>query len=92
MLLRLGATPITSSTELLESLGFDSKLNLKPSTTNYYDCSLEEKKVIALLAEPTPRDELIQALGLSASQANVLLSMMEIKGLIKENMGEIHLA
>jgi len=92
MLLRLGATPITSSAELLEALGISLT---KPSTlnpNNYSDCSLDEKKVIALLAEPTPRDELIQALGLSASQANVLLSMMEIKGLIKESMGEIHLA
>jgi len=91
MLLRLGATPISSSSELLEALGFDGTLGLKPAV-NYDNCSLDEKKVIAFLAEPKPRDELIQTLGLSTSKANVLLGMMEIKGLIKESLGEIRLA
>ncbi|MSR78793.1 MAG: DNA-protecting protein DprA [Candidatus Taylorbacteria bacterium] len=91
MLLRLGATPITTSAELLDALGFDGTLNLK-TATNYDDCSPEEKKIIALLSNPVPRDELIQELGISTSEANVLLGMMEIKGLIKESMGEIRLA
>ena len=91
MLIRLGATPITSSTELLEALGFSLT---EPSTLNpdsYNDCSPDEKKVIALLQNPTPRDELLRSLGMSAREANTLLSVMEIKGLIKESMGEIHL-
>jgi DNA processing protein len=91
MLLRLGATPITSAADILESLGFQLETcNLKLATS-YTDCSPDELKVIKLLAEPSARDELIQHLGLSTSQANILLSMMEIKGLIKESMGEIHL-
>lgn len=93
MLIRLGATPITSSTELLEALGFNLEARsrkLEPSA--YTECSPDEKKVIALLAEPKSRDELIQNLDLPTSQANVLLGMMEIKGLIKESMGEIRLA
>ena len=92
MLLRLGATPITTSAELLEALGFDGTLGLKPTTANYSDCSAEELHIINLLSSPTPRDELIQELGISTSEANVLLGMMEIKGLIKESMGEIRLA
>src|SRR3989338_10991849 len=91
MLIRLGATPITSSNELLEALGFDGTLGLKSKTVNYSDCSAEELHVINLLTEPKPRDELIQTLGLSTSEANVLFGMMEIKGLIKESMGEIRL-
>lgn len=93
MLLRLGATPVTSSMELLEALGFESlanNLNLAPRS--YVDCSSEEKKVIALLSEPKPRDELIRALGIGARDATILLSMMEIRGLIKESMGEVRLA
>jgi hypothetical protein len=35
------------------------------------------------------RDELIEALSLSISEANVLLSAMELKGLITEQYGEI---
>ena len=91
MLLRLGATPITSSVELLDALGFDQTANLKLTTRNYSDCSPDEKKVIALLSSPASKDELIQNLGLSTSQANILLSMMEIKGLIKESGGEFRL-
>lgn len=92
MLIRLGATPITSSAELIDALGFPPT---KPSTLNpnpYYDCTDDEKKVIALLAEPAPKDDIIRALKMPTSQANILLSLMEIKGLIKESMGEIHLA
>ncbi len=91
MLIRLGATPVTSSAELLEALGFDGTLGLKSKTANYSDCSAEELHVINLLIEPKPRDELIQTLGLSTSEANVLLGMMEIKGLIKESMGLVRL-
>lgn len=91
MLLRLGAIPITSFAELLEALGFDGKLGLKPAAVNYDDCSPDEKKVIAFLSEPASRDELIQSLGIPTSEANVLLGMMEIKGLIMESLGEIRL-
>lgn len=93
MLLRLGATPITSSTELLEALGFKPD-ETKPKNLElvFADASPDEKKVLALLVEPLPRDELISKLGLSTSEANVLLGMMEIKGFIKESVGEIRIA
>jgi DNA processing protein len=92
MLLRLGATPITSSAELLDSLGFSQTRPSTPNPDSYSDCSPDELKVIKFLSEPMARDELIQNLGMATSQANILLSMMEIKGLIQESMGEIHLA
>lgn len=92
MLLRLGATPITSSVELLEALGFDGTLGLQPATPNYNECSPDEKKVIALLKNPLSRDEIIDALGIPASHVNILLSTMELKGLIKESLGNIHLS
>lgn len=89
MLIRLGATPITSSEELLEALGFVSDI---PSERDYSDCSPEELKVIEILKSSTERDELIRALGIATRDANTLLSMMEIKGLIKQSLGEIRLA
>ncbi len=92
MLLRLGATPITSSAELLDALGFELKTaNSQLKTSSYSDCSPEELRILNILKTPTPRDELIQKLGLPTHEANVQLSVMEIKGLIKESMGEIHL-
>ena len=45
--------------------------------------------VIKLLREPLPRDELTEALGMTISEVNSLLSVMEIKELIKEEYGEL---
>lgn len=92
MLIKLGATPVTTSVELLEALGFRLTTdNSQPTTRNYSECSEEEKKVVALLQNPMPKDELIDALDIPIGRANALLSLMELKGLIKESMGEIRL-
>ncbi len=90
MLLRLGATPITSPKDLLEALGFDISES-KQQKLNYDDCTPDEKKVIELLQSPLSRDDLLDLLDLPVSRANALLSLMELKGLIKESVGEIHL-
>ena len=92
MLLRLGATPITSSENLLEALGFESTKRSTLNANRYDDCTPEERKIIELLQSPRSRDDLIDALDIPIGQANGLLSMMELKGLIKESGGEIHLA
>jgi len=62
-------------------------------TRLFADLSPDEKKIVDLLAvEPLPRDELIELAELSASAAAILLSTMEIKGLIRETLGEVRLA
>jgi DNA processing protein len=89
-LLRQGATPITSSIELLDALGFETKESTpKQKELDFQNCSPEEKQVLEIIAEPCARDELIRALEVPVSQANILLSAMEIKGLIKETGGKI---
>ncbi|MEK7586084.1 MAG: DNA-processing protein DprA [Patescibacteria group bacterium] len=88
-LLRQGATPITNSNELLEALGFEMEKPILSDEEKYADCTREEGEVIRLLLEPMERDELIRALGMDTAKANALLSMMEIKELIKEELGEI---
>jgi DNA processing protein len=92
MLIRLGATPITKPEELLEALGFKNK-NEAPRNLEleYSECSPEEKAVIKALRAPMPKDELLRALNMPVGQANAVLSVMELKGLIKETLGEIHL-
>jgi len=52
----------------------------------------KEKKVADLLCEPMGRDDLIRAMKMPIPTANALLSIMEIKELIKEELGEIRLA
>ena len=49
-----------------------------------------EAKILELLNEPTPRDNLIRQAKLSTEKANSLFSILEIKGLIKEVGGKIY--
>ena len=88
-LLRQGATPITKPEDLLEALGFEVAEDKNKQAKLFADCSLEEKKVLDLLREPISRDELIRQMEMPTAAANAMLSVMEIKGLIKENLGEI---
>ncbi len=88
-LIRQGATPITCAQDLLEALGFDLPDDEMKQEKLFADCSPEENKILEILLEPTPRDELIRALGRPITETNMLLSAMEIKGMIKEEMGEI---
>jgi len=96
MLIRLGATPVTKSEDILEVLGFkvEQKIDLAGQANlklKYADCSDEEMLVVKLLAEPLQKDELIRQLKLPVSKASAILSIMEIKGLVEERMGEMRL-
>ncbi|MFH1455089.1 MAG: DNA-processing protein DprA [bacterium] len=91
MLIRLGATPVRNSEDILEALGF--KIGEKPQNLElkYSDCSPEELLVIKILSEPLEKDELIRQMKMSVSKASTVISIMEIKGLIVESLGEIRL-
>ncbi|MEI6420545.1 MAG: DNA-processing protein DprA, partial [bacterium] len=88
LLLKLGATPITSSNDILEALGFETET--KNLTLNYDDCSNEEKKILESLNEPLEKDELLNETKIPVDELNVILSMMEIKSLIKIRNGLIY--
>ena len=88
MLIRLGATPVTCGDDILEVL----KLKKKDSSEKFYsldDLSEEEKLIIQLLKEPLEKDELIREMKMPVAQANILLSTMELKGIITEEMGKV---
>lgn len=88
-LIKQGATPITSSEDILEALGFSIEKPRVSDEEKYADCSKEEIMVINLLREPMERDDLIIEMKMSTAEANALLSIMELKELIKEELGEI---
>ncbi len=88
-LIKQGATPITTSEDLLEALGFEVEKKTMTDAEKYADCTDEEMKFIKMLFEPMERDELIRESGMDIATANALLSIMEIKELIKEELGEI---
>lgn len=92
MLIRLGATPITKSENILEAFGFEKKEEGEPDEMKYADCSEDERKILALLQNPMPRDLLVRSLKIPVSDANGFITLLEIKGLIKESMGEIRLS
>src|SRR3989338_8774584 len=90
MLLRLGATPITQSSDIVTALGLrprDELLQMR----DYSGCSTDERELISLLSEPLSRDEIIRRLGKPVYATQTIIATMEIKGLIEEVMGEIHL-
>ncbi|TSC70415.1 MAG: DNA processing protein [Parcubacteria group bacterium Gr01-1014_46] len=90
MLLRLGATPITSSADIISALGLQPHNNLFEKR-DYSNCSSDEHEVISLLSEPLSRDEIIRRLGKPVYATQTILATMEIKNIIEEVMGEIHL-
>ena len=90
-LLHQGATPVTCAEDVLEALGFEKEKDEEKQAKLFLDLSPEEKMVVNLLREPIPRDDLIRAMKIPTPTANAILSVMEIKELIKEEMGEIKL-
>ena len=48
--------------------------------------------MIDVLCEPRSRDELFSLLEMSITQINITLSLMEVKGLIRERLGQIERA
>lgn len=98
LLIRLGATPVRDSGDILEALHLENKESVKETSADeekYFDCSEKETIIIKLLIEPLSRDEILRQASakhqISVSETQTLLSLLELKGLIKETLGEIRL-
>ena len=88
-LLARGAMPVMESADILEALNIEPEEKTEKNT-QIIECTAQEAKILELLDEPTPRDNLIREAKLSAEEANSLFSILEIKGLIKEVGGKIY--
>ncbi|MEN9582810.1 MAG: hypothetical protein RL641_764 [Candidatus Parcubacteria bacterium] len=90
--LRLGATPITCADDLREALGFarSEDATLLPLHERS-DLSVGEKRLLSFLIEPLSRDELIRKLSIPVADFNMMLTMLEIKSIIREENGIIFL-
>lgn len=89
--LKLGATAVTAPEDILTALGIAKREGARSLNELREDLSDEEQRVFELLRAPISRDELLGALDLPISEANVLLSTMEIKGLIAEELGVVRI-
>ncbi len=85
--LKLGATPITEPVDILKALGIEVRSSGTP--LERADLSPLEIHVLEVISTPCSRDDLLTQLRLPVSEANILLSTMEIKGLLVEEIGLI---
>ena len=84
--LRLGASAITCAEDILVALGIQERNTTQTLRT---DVSEEEMRVLSIIASPLSRDNLLNELDMPIAEANVLLTTMEIKGLIAEELGVV---
>jgi DNA processing protein len=84
MLLQKGAGLIRTSDDILDVFGIP-----KGVTTRTIPLHLThmENEVFTLLKHPLAREDLVRKLPFSISEANVLLSSLELKGMIRERLG-----
>jgi DNA processing protein len=90
LLLSLGAGIIQNSSDLLQALGIEEKGVIEEKT--YTDLSTEERSLVELLKTPQTRDDLADTLGWNTSTLSETITLLELKGVIKENLGKIFLA
>jgi DNA processing protein len=88
--LKLGAVPVTEPADVLKALGLASSDPIALELRE--DLSDTEIQVLRIVASPRSRDEVLEALELPVSEAQVLLSTMEIKGLLVEEFGIVRAA
>ncbi|OGE82860.1 MAG: DNA protecting protein DprA [Candidatus Doudnabacteria bacterium RIFCSPHIGHO2_01_FULL_49_9] len=88
MLIRLGAALIRDHNDIRELLGL-KRTDEHPTLVDVEDLSDEEKIFIKILEKPCSRDELIRLSKLDTGSASAILSLLEIKGLITEELGEV---
>jgi DNA processing protein len=78
--LKLGATPVTTSKDILDVLGITEfeggAAQPRPQLT------LPQQAVLNLLTEPRHRDELIRSLNINTPEATQLLMLMELNNMI----------
>lgn len=86
-LIRDGATPVAAAEDVLRHFGLESAgrtiSDANPLPPN-------ERLLLECLCEPRSRDELVKMLKLPVSEVSVLVTELEVKGLIKNDSGVFH--
>lgn len=86
-LIRDGAALIRSGEDIVKELGLETLA--ENTRADSIDLSADEQLIVNALSEPAQKDDLIAAVDLPANRVNVLLSQMELKGVIQESGGQI---
>lgn len=88
-LLRQGATVVTKPEDILEVLGIEKKSHEENTVPQDVWRSEEEQHILSILAVPCTRDEIVRATGLSPSRASIVLTKLELEGVVEERLGAI---
>lgn len=89
-LIRDGATPIVTAQHILEALHINpDNQQEKQNSAEELLSNDDERVVYALLRQPHDKHDLLRKSGLPIFKATIVLSSLELKGLIKESGGEI---
>ncbi len=89
-LIKQGATAVSSADDVREALGIQRKNAGQAVEIDLDSLSESERKILEILSiESLTKDDLIRQTKIKASEINIILSMMEIKGLVKELAGKI---
>ncbi|MDQ5901551.1 MAG: processing protein [Patescibacteria group bacterium] len=86
-LLRDGATPITKSADILEALGIKEIKNEEKEIIK--DLPEEELLIYKSLKEPKSKDQLSEEFKKEIEEINILVSMLEIRGIVKQADGKV---
>ena len=85
-LIKMGAKPVSCADDIMEGLGVETAANYKKTTEKIEFSKDEETMLLLLSREPLHIDSIIRCGKISAGKTNSLLSLLEIKGVIK-NLG-----
>lgn len=94
-LIKRGATPITSPEDLYELLGLNISNEIYSSRklheNPYSECSEEELILAEELYNPKTREELLKCINMPSGKLQVALSMLDVRGIIREAYGTVAL-
>jgi len=85
-LLRNGAQLVTSANDILHLLGID---HASTEEKTYDDLGKEEQIIMNFLIEPKTKQDIVESLGINIARCNSLISLLEIKGYVKEEFSLI---
>ncbi len=85
--LKLGATAITTATDILDALNIEVKNSTESLTQPLPLLSPVEQKIVNALTEPLSRDALIRRSELATSTAVTVLMKLELEGIIRAENG-----
>ncbi|MEI8129972.1 MAG: DNA-processing protein DprA [bacterium] len=89
LLIKQGSTPITRSEDILEFFGLVGTDEATERESEISALTNDERAVYDLLVEPMSRDTIVATLQKPTHEINILISSLEIKGIVKEELGEV---